>query len=637
MFVMDFDRHEDQWRWLADDNGKGKTFSPVPRDRDQPFFINEGLIPWIAGSAFVTPQIQGFRPKARNFLTFNFNARNFDRNYMNELTEKDWRDAAQYALGVMTDSLIEASLKLQPSPVQPYSMSSIIGKLKARRKYYADELISYYKFLAKSVSVYGSDKRELFDVSRNEDGTVKVTMYKISKEGDTSKKLYERVFLSSETKEVRLYGEGGDDQFHVHGHGGGGIVVRMIGGPGDDHFDNGSGSGAGKTRIYDLRTEKNSFTGEGHYKNFLSEDPAVNALDKLGYKYNVVTPFINVGYNPDDGVFLGLQFWYTTQGFHKNPYKQLHYFSGVHALATQAYAFKYNFEAVDAIGKTDLLFHGTALAPNNTINFFGLGNETAYDKSKPEGIRYYRARFAQYDADLQIRKRAGKVFQVAAGPAFEYVSVDSSDNKDRFINHTELNGLDHTSLYRAKTYAGAKATVLLDNRDNAIMPGRGIYWESNFSAYGGLGHVSNNFSRLQSELSLFISFNTRKNVVIATRVGYGKTFGHYEFYQAQFLGATDNLRGYRKFRFAGDESFYHNIDLRIKLADFRTYLFPGSFGLQFFNDVGRVWVAGEKSHDWHDGYGGGLWLSPLRRLVLTASYAQGTEGGVTLIKLGWQY
>ncbi|HVU58767.1 MAG TPA: BamA/TamA family outer membrane protein [Puia sp.] len=639
MFVMDFDRHEDQWRWQADDNGKGKTFSPVPRDRDQPFFINEGLIPWVAGSAFVTPQIQGFRPKARNFLTYNFNARNFDRNYMNELTEKDWRDAVRAALDVMTDSMIEASLKLQPLPIQGqgYSMQSIIDKLKERRKYYAEELVRYYKFLARSVSVYGSDKRELFDISRNEDGTVKVTMYKISKDGDTSKKLYERVFLSGETKEVRLYGLGGDDQFKVHGNGGGGIVVRIIGGPGNDAFDNASGAGAGKTRIYDQRTEKNVFNGDGHYRNFLSEAPSVNAINKLGFKYNVLTPFINVGYNPDDGVFLGVQFWYTTQGFHKDPYKQLHYFSALHALSTKAYAFKYNFEAIDAIGRTDLLFHGAVLAPNNTINFFGLGNETGYDRDKTEGIRYYRARFAQYDADLQIRKRLGKVFQVAAGPAFELVHVDSSDNKDRFINHTELNGLDPATLYKWKSYAGGRATVIIDNRDDKINPGRGIFWESNFSAYGGLGQSSNNFSRLQSDLALFISFNTRKNVVIATRAGYGKTFGHYEFYQAQFLGATENLRGYRKFRFAGDEELYHNIDLRIKLAEFRTYLFPGSFGLQFFNDVGRVWLRGEKSDSWHDGFGGGLWISPLKRFVLTASYAKGTEGGVTLIKLGWQY
>jgi len=88
-----------------------------------------------------------------------------------------------------------------------------------------------------------------------------------------------------------------------------------------------------------------------------------------------------------------------------------------------------------------------------------------------------------------------------------------------------------------------------------------------------LNGESHPYSQLNTDLSLFTSFNTRGNVVIATRVGWGKTFGQHEFYQAQFLGATENLRGYRKFRFAGDEEFYHNIDLRIRLADFQTYLF----------------------------------------------------------------
>jgi len=637
MFVMDFDRHEDQWRWLATDNGKGKTFAPVPRDRDQPFFINSGVIPWIAGSAFVTPQLQGFRVKARNFLTFNFNARNFDHNYMTELTEKDWRDAAERVLSVMTDSMIEGALKLQPASVQRYSTASIIAKLKARRKYYEGELVHYYKFLAKTVSVYGSDKKEFFDVLRSDDGTVTVNVYKVSKGGDTSKVMFRRTFLSSETHEIRLYALGGDDQFHVHGNGGGGIVVRMIGGPGDDHFDNTSEAGAGKSRIYDLSTEKNSFSGDGNYRSFLSSDPSVNAVNKLGFKYNVLTPFINVGFNPDDGLFLGAQFWYNVQGFHKDPYKQLHYFSFVHALSTKAYIFRYNFEAIDAIGKVDLLAHLTAMAPENTINFFGLGNASVYDKNQKEGIRYYRARFNQYDADLQLRKRVGSVFQFAAGPAFQYVSLDSAANKDRYINHTELNGLDRATLYQSKSYMGGKATVVVDDRNSKVNPSRGILWETNFGSYGGLTDISHHFSQLNSDLSLYMSFNNRANVVIATRVGYGKTFGNYEFFQAQYLGGTENLRGYRKFRWAGDQSFYHNIDLRIKLAEFRTYLFPGSLGLQLFNDVGRVWLKGEKDDAWHDGYGGGIWISPLKRFVLTASYGQGNEGGVVLIKMGWQY
>src|SRR5260221_2102760 len=238
MFVMDFDRHEDQWRWLADDNdkGKGKLFAPVPRDRDQPFFINEGAIPWIAGSAFLAPQLQGFRPKARNINTFNFNACNFDRNYLSELTEKDWRDDAEVVLATMTDSLIESSLSKQPAEVRSYSMNSIVARLKARRKYYMEEMMTYYRFLSKLVNVYGSDKNELFDIDRKEGDSVTVTVYTINKECRVGKQLYKRTFINGETKEIRLYGMGGDDQFRTHGQGGGGILVRIIGGGGKKIF-----------------------------------------------------------------------------------------------------------------------------------------------------------------------------------------------------------------------------------------------------------------------------------------------------------------------------------------------------------------------------------------------------------------
>jgi hypothetical protein len=360
-------------------------------------------------------------------------------------------------------------------------------------------------------------------------------------------------------------------------------------------------------------------------------------VNKLGYKYNILAPLLSFAYNPDDGVFLGLGFRYTTQGFHKEPYKQLHSLMLEHALATKAYAFKYNFEAIHAIGSLDLLAHISAKAPNNTINFFGLSNESVYNKDTKDGIRYYRARFTVYDGDLQLRKRFGPVFSLAAGPAFQHFSVDSADNKDRFINQGNPAGVDHGTLYASRNYGGGRVTAVIDDRNDKILTSRGIHWETQFGSYGGLNDASHHYSQLNTDLSLYASTNSRGNVVISTRAGYGKTFGDYQFYQAQFLGGTENLRGYRKFRFAGDEAFYHNLDVRFRLADFQTYLFPGSVGLQFFNDVGRVWRKGEKSDSWHDGYGGGIWVSPLKLFVLSASYAQGTEGGVVLIKLGFQY
>jgi len=637
MFVMDFDRHEDQWRWMQEDNGKGKTLSPVPRDRDQPFFINEGVIPYFVGSAWVTPQVQGFQPKARNINAFNFAAKNFDRNYLNELSEAEWRKQAEEVVATMTDSLLEAALRLQPKPIQGYSMNSIIAKLKERRKYYVEEMMIYYRFLSKTVSIYGSDKQELFDVERKGGDTVVVNVYKISKDGKESKKLYGRVFTSDVTKELRLYGRGGDDQFHIHGTDGGATVVRIIGGPGNDTYNNEANAPAGKTKIYDLSTEKNVFQGKGAERKFLSSDPAVNAYNRLGYKYDILAPLVSVAYNPDDGVFIGAGFRYTTQGFHEDPYKTLQTLTAAHSLSTKAYVFRYAFEATHAIGSLDLLLHADVKAPNNTINFFGFGNETEFNKDTKEGIRFYRARYNSYEADMQLRKRFGSVFSIAAGPAIEYFGLDSADNFDRFINQTPGNGLNGATLYQNRSYAGGRATVVVDNRDDLLMPSRGIFWESKFGTYGGLNDNSHAYSRLNSDLALYTSFNNRGNFVIANRVGWGKSFGNYEFYQAQTLGALENLRGYRKDRFTGGELFYHNIDLRIRLADFSTYLFPGSVGLVFFNDVGRVWQEGEMSHQWHDGYGGGFWISPLKKLVFSASYGQGTDGGVVLVKLGFQY
>src|SRR6202012_5007337 len=148
-------------------------------------------------------------------------------------------------------------------------------------------------------------------------------------------------------------------------------------------------------------TENNSFGGKGSYRSFLSASPTVNDYARFGYKYDILAPLASISYNPDDGVFLGLGFRYTTQGFHKDPYKTLQTLTASHSLATKAYAFKYAFEAIHAIGSLDLLLHADVRAPDNTVNFFGFGNETVFNKNEKEGARYYRARYDSYDFDVQ--------------------------------------------------------------------------------------------------------------------------------------------------------------------------------------------------------------------------------------------
>lgn len=38
-----------------------------------------------------------------------------------------------------------------------------------------------------------------------------------------------------------------------------------------------------------------------------------------------------------------------------------------------------------------------------------------------------------------------------------------------------------------------------------------------------------------------------------------------------------------------------------------------------------------------NGYGGGLWFSPLRRFVFTVSYAVSSEDKIPLVGLGWKF
>src|SRR5436190_4763988 len=186
MYVMDLDRHEDQWQWGAIEKEKGKLYYPIPRDRDQAFYINQGLLPGIAKWPWLVPQIEGFKAKAHNIDRFNFAARNLDRFFLNELTEEDWKKTADEFLSKMTDDVLDKALNQQPPEIKPISAPKIIQTLKDRRNYLVADVMEYYRFLAEKVDVTASDKKELFDINISDDGSVLLQVYKITKEGEQS-------------------------------------------------------------------------------------------------------------------------------------------------------------------------------------------------------------------------------------------------------------------------------------------------------------------------------------------------------------------------------------------------------------------------------------------------------------------
>ncbi|HUR11839.1 MAG TPA: BamA/TamA family outer membrane protein, partial [Flavitalea sp.] len=635
LFIMDFDRHEDQWRWGNIDTGKGKVYFPIPRDRDQAFFVNEGIIPRQVRKPWFLPSIQGFRAKAHNIITFNYNARLFDRVFLNQATRKVWEDSTDALISEMTDDVIEKALRSQPPEIFAYSGPKIIETLKKRRNYLKKEAIEYYKYLAKEVEVTGSDKKEFFDILRKDDGTLDVTVHKINKEGKLAGTMYQRTFYQKETKEVQLFGMGGADSFRISGNDARGIKVRLIGGTGDDVFENVSHVSKKRNILYDLRSEDNVI--KGTFRQELSFDPSVNQpnRNRKYVRYNLWHPTLAFTYNRDDGIFAGGSIRFTKQGFRKFPFKVEHRLSGTHALATKAYQFKYTMERISFFRNNDLLLSGLLRAPNYTLNFFGYGNESNYNKEN--SIRFYRTRFDQAEASIMLRNRVAEYVTVAAGPVYNFASVSRDDNEGRIVFHPAAVNLDSAHLYQDKNYLGAQGVITVDNRNDLIMPSRGVYWVTTYRNFGGLGQSSNKYSQLNSDMTVYISSNQPARFIFVVRFGAGWSYGKYEFFQAQTLSGTDNLRGYRRSRFAGDKVMFNNTEIRWRIKDFRTYLFPGTFGLLAFHDVGRVWLKGEHSSVWHTGYGGGFWLSPAHRSVLSVSYGISKEGGLPIISLGFQF
>lgn len=634
-FNMDLDRHEDQWRWATRDTGKGKIYFPIPRDHDQSFYVNQGLIPYLVRKPWYIPELQGFRPKAINIKTFNNAARNFDRSFLTELSEEDWSREIDTFLSVLTDDVLNQALRNQPREIQNLSADKIVETLKERRSFFKDDMLKYYRFLSETVLVVGSNNREQFAITKRDNGAVHVVVNKIDKDNNISSKIYDRLFDPGVTEALQLYGLNDDDRFIIEG-GDSPIKIRIIGGAGSDEFIN-NGTG-GNVIVYDASFEKNTISGNAGLHNKISDDPQVNHYNRLNFKYNYINPGMSVAYNVDDGLYIGARIEAIRQGFRKEPYGQRHYLVANRALKTSSYYFRYDGDYTKAIGRHDLLVRADASAPINVTNFFGLGNRTGFNKEAPDGEKYYRTRYDIINVSLLLRRQLQSWMRVNYGPAFQYFHLEKEENIGHYVTDPAAPILDTVNLYQSKILGGVQAFIDIDSRNNPVLPTRGLVLNAGAKSLFGLNDHTNNVTRLQGDMKVFMSVFAKPRLVLGIRLGAVHNLGTFDIPQAAYLSGVDNLRGYRRNRFGGRTVFYNNAELRFRVADFSTYLFPGSFGLHVFHDVGRVWMDNESSRTWHTGWGGGIWLAPVRRFVITASLAHSKEeNALPLVTFGFQF
>lgn len=635
LFIGDWDRHDDQWVWIGIKEKGGRRFSPVPRDRDQAFFVNEGILPKIASRNWIMPKLQGFDYELKNVNGFMFNGRYFDRNFLNQLDKPHWEHTLDEILSNLSEAVIDSSLTKLPKEIQLLSADQIRNKLLQRKTWLKEKSLEYYSFLSKEVDIPGTHKNEEFHLTHFPDGKLELNMRKISKSGKLEQILYHRIFDPSETKEIRLYGIGGNDVFRLTGTGPGVIKVRVLSGDSPDLIQDDANLLKKSHIIY-------QYTGAPDSVSMLSSSKIINSSDKniflynrKEFKYEVLSPLPSLEFNPDDGLYLGAGLKWTKQGFRKEPFKSEQVLKGNAALLTGAFNFYYTGRFVDIWKKWDLELAADVRAPNYVTNFFGFGNETEGLSSVENDLDFFRARYNQIRMYSGLRKELGPNSFLRIGPIAEYLSMDESDNSGRFIASPE-SGLDQIELNRAKTYSGILGRIELDRKNHKQLPTLGFQFLAEAKGLTGLNEFSRPSLQLSSGISGYWTFSKNSRFTWASRLGGGYTFGDYEFFQAQTLGGSANLRGYRRSRFSGDAIFYSNTDLRIRLFDLKTYLFPASGGILGFYDVGRVWHSTKSSDLWHSGKGFGFWIAPLNQLVIAGTMGFGEEN-LFSVTFGFQY
>ncbi|MEM1124009.1 MAG: metallophosphoesterase, partial [Bacteroidota bacterium] len=589
ILIGDWDRHDDQWRWASfKDKEKDETiYRPIPRDRDQVYSKYDGVLFGIL--RYTIPflkQLRKYDPKipADKIKWVNYHSRHFDRTFLTEGDWSDWEAAANHIKDNVTDEVIEAAIKKWPANVYAVDGEETIKVLKQRR----DDMLEYakglYGYLAKKVDVLGTDKKDYFLVQRQDNEHTRVMVFDTNKELDKIKAVeYARVFKNSETDEISLYGMGDDDVFEIEGDVNQSILIRAIGGLGEDHFIDSSNvmGGSHNVIIYDAKEEKTTLDIGAETFNAISDRPTFNQYNHRGWDYEMdyAMPLIAVGRNPDDGFLLTGQVTFTKYGFKKDPYQSVQTFGGQVALETGAFAFNYSGEWIDAFGKWELLMDVELRGPLYARNYYGLGNETINNEDIFDDD-YHRIRHRQYSIYPAIKKRfAGQSGGFSFGPLFELSEVKRTEG--RFID--EIGDELDPEVFENQNFIGGRMLFNYQNLDKLALPNRGIDFRTALSYRINTGGNTNSFPTVESALAIYQNIGPPGILTFGTRAGVTHNFTNdFEFYQAAVLGGNGpnpTLRGFRRDRFSGRTAFYHNTDLRLKLANLKTKALPLSMGI----------------------------------------------------------
>jgi hypothetical protein len=621
MFLSDWGRHEDQWRWATFKEEGNKIYRPIPRDRDQAYTKFDGLLVGVGSQAAKLVYLQSVDYTIKNIGGYNFQARHLDRQLANEPTLKVWMDIARELQQLLTNNIIDNALKQLPPEVYNISGVELASKLKARRDHLVEFADKYYHILSSEVDVVGTKKSELFEVTGISDDEVKVDVYDLDSTGKRKPKpFYSRNFLASETREVRLYGVNGKDQFNVTGNTSKNIELRFIGGPKKDSFSV-PASFNGKIKVYD--DKDNEFNTSGNTKMHLSNDTAIHKFEYDAFKpdFSGIKP--GISYNNEDRWFVSFGYRMQRQQWRKSPFGYQADLYVNYSLTQNAFSFGSEGVYNKVFGKWNL----GVLAQYDLVrdqHFAGIGNNAELTSDAPN---FHRYRNKEVDVQLSLFRNFGTRHTLTFTGFYQMVEV--LPNEGRFIS-TVYAPL-HKSVFNRDNFAGVKADYRFSSVNDKLFPTKGVAFSTGVEFTQNVKKTDRNVMRFSGIFGFYAPI--APSLTLAVKTGAATLSGEPEFYQLNRLGGGRTLRGFLRYRFYGKTAVYNQNELQWNF-NVKTYFFSGKMGLLALVDDGRVWMPGEVSDKWHVGVGGGIMIAPFNKISLTGTYTKSNEDNRFNVRLG---
>ena len=215
IWLGDWSRREDQWRWAGFGPAGRVRYWPVPRDRDQAFFLfDDGLMTRLV--SWFVPKYQSFHATIRpgNVDGLTATARALDRTLLAPLSADDFRQEAESLGRRLTDAAIAQALAAGPPETRRAIAAQLGPLLRARRAQLPAVARRYYQVLAQEAWVVGTDGPERFVVGGAGAGRLRVRLL-ARRPSQPDSLLSERVYDHRETQRLSLFGLGGDDVFEI--------------------------------------------------------------------------------------------------------------------------------------------------------------------------------------------------------------------------------------------------------------------------------------------------------------------------------------------------------------------------------------------------------------------------------------